>query len=722
MNSLSRMVALALLALAGTAASFAQDVATPVNDVSDTYHGVTVHDPYRWLEDATAPQVKAWTEAQNIKTRAYLDALTSRPGIKARLDALVAKGSISFYAFQVRDEGVFAIRNDPTKQQPMLVVLDAKLDPASYRILLDPNVLDAQGTTTIDWYRASPDGRIVAVSLSQRGSEIGTLHLYEAASGRELGQAIPRVQAPTAGGSLAWKPDGTAFWYTRYPGEERAAADRFFYQQVYYHRLGADWRNDPLVLGTKDGLPRVAEVFLAGGKEGYAVLAKVENGDGGEFAHFSLMQDGAVQLASFEDKIVDIAAAPGGGVYALSRANAPNGKVLRLAPPFAPMALRGAGVIVAETDTVIQLGTALAVTKSYLLVRDIVGGPSQVRIFDHDGKFHALLPLPEAASVGEITPLPDGGVLYAVSTYLRPRYVTRWNAATGTSQETQFADQAPYRFDDVEVVRESALSKDGTRVPVNIIRKRGTVLDGRNPTILYGYGGYGISQRPAFLGPRSRLWLDGGGIYAIAVIRGGGEFGERWRLDGNLARKQNVFDDFVAAARLLIDRNYTSSSRLAIFGESNGGLLMGATLTQNPDLARAVVARVGIYDMLRAELAPNGEFNVTEFGTVKDPQQFKALYAYSPYHHARPGTRYPAVLMTTGENDGRVDPMQSRKFAAALQAATASRLPVLLRTNASGHGQGRSRNERIEEDADILAFLYEQLGVTWHDLPSSPSR
>jgi prolyl oligopeptidase len=259
-------------------------------------------------------------------------------------------------------------------------------------------------------------------------------------------------------------------------------------------------------------------------------------------------------------------------------------------------------------------------------------------------------------------------------------------------------------------------------VPVNIIRKRGTVLDGRNPTILYGYGGYGISMRPAFLGARTRLWLDGGGIYVIAVIRGGGEFGERWHLDGNLARKQNVFDDFVAAARLLVERNYTSSSRLAIFGESNGGLLMGATLTQNPDLARAVVARVGIYDMLRAELAPNGEFNVTEFGTVKDPQQFKALYAYSPYHHVRPGTRYPAVLMTTGENDGRVDPMQSRKFAAALQAATASRLPVLLRTNASGHGQGRSRNERIEEDADILAFLYDQLGVTWHDRPSSPAR
>jgi prolyl oligopeptidase len=226
--------------------------------------------------------------------------------------------------------------------------------------------------------------------------------------------------------------------------------------------------------------------------------------------------------------------------------------------------------------------------------------------------------------------------------------------------------------------------------------------------------------RPSFLGARTRLWFDGGGVYAIAIIRGGGEFGERWHRAGNLTRKQNVFDDFAAAARHLIDRNYTSSAKLAMFGESNGGLLMGATLTQHPDLARAVVARVGIYDMLRVELAPNGEFNVTEFGTVKDPEQFKALYAYSPYHRVQAGVRYPAALIATGANDGRVDPMQSRKLTAALQAATASKLPVLLRTSASGHGQGSSRNERIEEDADILTFLYHQLGMTWRNAAPSP--
>jgi prolyl oligopeptidase len=711
----ARIGVFALSALLSAAPAFAQERATPVVDATDVYHDVTVHDPYRWLEDGSAPAVQAWTRAENERTRAVLDAVSSREVIKARLSALVTRGSPSFSSFKARGERVFAILNDPSKQQPMLVTLNAAADPASSNILLDPNVLDAGGTTTIDWYRPSPDGKLVAVSLSERGSEIGTLHVYDTAAGKPVGDPIPQVQAPTAGGSLAWSADGGAFWYTRYPGAERPEADRQFYQQVYFHKLGGNWRDDPLVLGTKDGLPRVAEIFLGRDNPANLMVAQVQNGDGGEYAHYVLSPDGATQLAAFEDKIVEVESSPSGVIFAVSRSDAPNGKVVKLKPPFARFALRTAAVVVPETDVAIQLGSALTVTPSRLLVRDTVGGPNQVRIFDHDGKPHGLLPLPEAASVGEIAPLVTGDAIYSVRTYLRPRYVARWNAATGKSAETSFPDTAPYAFDDAEVVREFAVSKDGTKVPVNIIRKKGTVLDGTNPTILYGYGGYGVSLRPGFLGVRPRVWLDGGGVYAIAIIRGGGEFGERWHLDGNLTRKQNVFDDFAATAQHLIARKYTSAAKLAIFGESNGGLLMGATLTQHPDLMRAVVARVGIYDMLRVELGANGEFNTTEFGSVKDPEQFKALYAYSPYHHVRPGTRYPAVFMTTGEFDGRVDALHSRKFTAALQAATSSELPVLLRTNASGHGMGSSRNERIDEDADILAFLYEQLGMAWRE-------
>ena len=380
--------------------------------------------------------------------------------------------------------------------------------------------------------RPSPDGKLFAVSLSQRGSEIGTLHIYDTATGKTVGDPIPQVQAPTAGGSLAWNVDGSGFWYTRYPGEERPEADRQFYQQVYFHKLGTDWHDDPLVLGSKDGLPRVAEIFLGRDNRRDLIVAQVQNGDGGEFAHYVLSPDGVVQLADFEDKIVEVDSSPAGVIFAVSRAERPERQSPEAQAAVAPFALRQAEAVVPESDVAHRrLGASLAVLRSHLLVRDTIGGPSQVRIFDHEGKPQGLLPLPDAAAIGEITPLPDGDALYSVRTYLRPRYVSRWSKTTGTAGATKFADTAPYSFDDVEVVREFAVSKDGTKVPVNIIRKKGTVLDGSNPTILYGYGGYGVSLRPSFLGARARVWLDGGGIYAIATISGGGEFGERWHLE-----------------------------------------------------------------------------------------------------------------------------------------------------------------------------------------------
>ena len=311
-------------------------------------------------------------------------------------------------------------------------------------------------------------------------------------------------------------------------------------------------------------------------------------------------------------------------------------------------------------------------------------------------------------------PTRGGDVIFSVSTYLEPSAWYRFDAATGKSVRTALFRTSPVHFDDTEVVREFAVSKDGTRVPVNIVRRRGTRLDGNNPTLLEGYGGYGVSMKPFFLGAFTRAWLDQGGVYVIANLRGGAEYGEEWHQAGRLTRKQNVFDDFIACAQHLIERKYTSPAHLAIIGGSNGGLLMGAAFTQRPDLFRAVVSYVGIYDMLRVELDPNGAFNVTEFGTVKDPDQFKALYAYSPYHHVKDGTAYPAILFPTGENDHRVNPMQSRKMTARLQAATSSGHPVLLRTSSSaGHGIGTAVDEQIEEEADVLSFLFDQLGINY---------
>jgi len=388
--------------------------------------------------------------------------------------------------------------------------------------------------------------------------------------------------------------------------------------------------------------------------------------------------------------------------------------------PLAHLQLAKAQVIVPETsgsnsgDHDRASIDSIAPTPSRLYVGEVAGGPSRVRVFDHQGHIAATLPVPPISSIGRMIHTEGDDVLFRISTYVQPPAWYRFDAASGKSLQTAMLETSLVKFDDTEVVREFAISKDGTRVPVNIVHRKGLKLDGSNPTLLEAYGGYGVNMTPSFLGSFGRTWLDQGGVYAIANLRGGGEYGEEWHHAGNLTRKQNVFDDFIACAEHLIKRKYTSPAHLAILGGSNGGLLMGAALTQRPDLFRAVVSFVGIYDMLRVELDPNGTFNTTEFGTVKDPEQFKALYAYSPLHHVKDGTAYPAILFLTGENDHRVNPLNSRKMTARLQAANHSDHPILLRTTASaGHGMGTALDEAIEQDADFFSFLFDQLGIKY---------
>jgi prolyl oligopeptidase len=692
---------------------------TPAGDAVNVVQGVKVADPYRWLENGADPKVVGWSDAQNVRTRAYLDALPGRGKVMSELTGLIKAGSPSYSELMARGAHVFASYSDPRFQQPMLVTLGASADPASRKTVLDPNLLDAKGLTAIDWFVPFDDGNKVAVSLSKNGSEDGTLHVYDVATSKEIDVPIPRVQYPTAGGSLAWAADGKGFWYTRYPGGDVPEADQHFNMQVYFHRLGSDPKNDTLALGTKDGLERVSEVFLDNRFNRPSAMAMVQRGDGNIWAFYILREgDRPIQIGGYQDNIVFATIGPDDAVYAISREHSSNGKILKLKPPFTREGLARAAVIVPESDIAILSGGAesresdLSFSRTRMFVRDIVGGPNQVRVFDLDGKAMGKLPLPDIAGNSEIESLASGDVLFDVTTYLRPRYYAEWHAATAKTEETQLKVTSPVSFADAEVVREFATSKDGTKVPINIVRKKGTKLDGSNPALLYGYGGYGISETPVFLGAMRRLWLDGGGVYAVANIRGGAEYGERWHQEGMLTKKQNVFDDFAACAQYLIDHRYTARDKLALMGGSNGGLLMGAEITQHPDLARAVVSAVGIYDMVRVELDPNGSFNTTEFGTVKDPDQFKSLYAYSPYHHVAKGTAYPAVLMLTGATDGRVNPMHSRKFTAALQAATSSGRAVLLRTNkTSGHGIGSSLDERIAEQTDQLTFLFDQLGV-----------
>jgi prolyl oligopeptidase len=721
MKSILRFAAaFTLAAAAAYATAIPPPPATPKDATVDTVQGVKIADPYRWLENWSDPKVVAWSTAQNARTRAYLDALKSQAPIKNELMKLVTATSPSYFGLSAKGARVFAFYSDPKKQQPMIVALNAAADPASRKTLLDPNVLDSSGHIAIDWFVPSNDGTKIAVSLSKNGSEDGMLHVYDAASGREIGTPIANVQYPTAGGSLAWTADGKGFWYTRYPGPSAPAADQHFNMQVYFHMLGADAAKDTLALGAKDGLEKVSEVFLDNTANLSTVMAMVQRGDGNVWAFYALKQGAKpVRVGTYGDEIVYATFGPDGAIYAISRKNSSNGKIVKLAAPT-PGGLATAKVIVPQRNVAILSGGAesgtpdLAFSRTHLFVRDIVGGPNEVRAFDLDGKPKGTLPLPDVSSNDEIVPLSDGRVLFDVSTYLRPRYFAAWNPATGKARETALKVVSPISFADADVTRVFATSKDGTRIPVNVIMKKGTKLDGSHPTLLYGYGGYGISQTPGFLGSFRRIWLDAGGIYAIANIRGGSEYGERWHQQGMLTRKQNVFDDFHAAAEYLVAEHYTSHAKLALMGGSNGGLLMGAEITQHPGLARAVVSAVGIYDMVRVELDPNGSFNTTEFGTVKDPAEFKALLAYSPYHHVTAKMEYPAVLMLTGATDGRVNPMHSRKFAAALQAASTSGHPILLRTSMkSGHGIGSSLSERIAEQADELSFLFDQLGMTY---------
>jgi len=677
---------------------------TPKKAVTDEYQGVKVQDDYQWLENDNDPAVKAWSDAQNQRTRTYLDKLPDRAALEKQLAEWYAKTSPSYTGITSRPGILFAMKFQPPKQQQMLVTLTSADDLKSEKMVLDPNVLDAKGTTAIDWYVPATDGKYVAVSISQSGSEDGTLHIYETATGKALPDSIAHVQFPTAGGSAAWNADATGIYYTRFPRKgERPDSDLNFYQQIYFHKVGTSDSEDTYSLGKE--FPRIAEIHLAASPDGKFILATVANGDGGDFAHYLLGPDGTwKQLTQFSDQIKSARLGRDNALYLLSRKDAPRGQILRVA--LDKPELTNATVIVPATEAVVQ---SMEPAGDALYVGDSLGGPSQIRRFGLDGKGETIISIPKISAVSEMESLEDNTLLFRDVSYTEPAAWFRIPAGKTEPVKTALVNNSPVSFADIEVTREFATSKDGTKVPLNIVRRKGTPKDGNNPTLLYAYGGYGLSQQPNFDFTR-RVWFDRGGVYVVANIRGGGEFGEEWHKAGNLTKKQNVFDDFAASAEYLTKEKWTRPEKLSILGGSNGGLLMGAMITQHPDLFRAVISAVGIYDMLRVELAPNGAFNVTEFGTVKDPDQFKALYAYSPYHHVTDGTKYPSILMMTGANDGRVAPYHSRKMIARLDAANKSTAPILLRTTTSaGHGIGTALSERIKQLSDQYAFLFAQL-------------
>jgi prolyl oligopeptidase len=676
---------------------------TPRKPVTDEYQGIPIEDPYRWLEDSQDPAVRAWTDAQNHLTREQLDAIPQRVAFYEQFKKLYGEASPEYSSLQVRPGCLFAIKKQPPLQQPLLVKLTSADDLDSERVVLDPNQLDPSGGTAIDFFVASLDGKRVAVSISKGGSERGDLYIYDVETGQPLRDVVTRVQIPTGGGSFAWTKQGDRLYYTRYPRPgECPPQDLDFYQQIYLHTIGQSESEDIYVIGRE--FPKIAECQLDTTSDGSYLLLMVKNGDGGEVAHYIRDPQGSwIQITRFEDEAKEAKLGPDNFLYLLSRQGAPLGKILRI--PLENPILGAAQVIVPEGSLTIQL---FVPTQDYVYVTELDGGPSRLRAVDHQGKSVADVPIEPNSGIWDLEYEADNTVLFLGSSFIQPDHWSRYDPASGEVRRTALFTKSPADFSDCEILREFATSRDGTRVPLNIIRRKGTQLDGSHPVLLYGYGGYGISLSP-FFWPRLRVWLDLGGVAVIANLRGGGEYGEEWHKAGNLTRKQNVFDDFIACAEYLVETRYTTPQRLCIEGASNGGLLMGAALTQRPDLFRAVVAHVGIYDMLRVELDTNGAFNVTEFGTVTNPQHFEALYDYSPYHRLSKGKNYPATLFLAGENDGRVLAYHSRKMTARLQSESGSDHPILLRTNMSGHGFGTALDEQIAEEADVFAFLAQQL-------------
>jgi prolyl oligopeptidase len=679
--------------------------------VTDTYQGgtVPVDDPYRWLE-ADDADVQAWSDGQNQWARGILDKLPERAAIRSELQAYYEAPITKYYELVPAGKALFGLRKDPAKQQPELVVLADPAKPEDAHLVLDPTA-GGDATQAIDWFVPSPDGSRVALSVSVGGSETGTLHIIDL-QGADVEPPIANVQRGTGGGDVAWLPDGKHLLYTRYPGPGEPHDDEpDQWMHVWSHEIGGRREDDTDELG--EGLPPVSEIQLEADAKG-RVIATVQNGDGGEFRHYLRDKKGVwTQLTDWGDHVVWIGFGAGTDLLAVSKRNAPHGTVLKLTGSK-PSLAKARTLIAQGADTIITdfyTGKGITVGKDRLWISYQVGGPSELRSFSLAGKPGKPVQTPPVSAVGWPVPWKTGA-LVAASSYVTPPAWYQVDGKTGAVTVLEgLLPKPPMDLSDFEVRREQATSKDGTKVPLNVIWPKNAPQDGSVPCVITGYGGFNSSQEPGFLAGDAPL-LKRGMCYVEVNLRGGGEFGEEWHRAGMLTQKQNVFDDFAAAIDYLIGESYTRRERIALIGGSNGGLLMGAMLTQHPELARVVVSYVGIYDMLRNELTPNGKYNTSEYGSVNDPDQFKALYAYSPYHHVPMGARFPAVLFLTGANDPRVAPWHSRKMIAALQHANAGDAPILLRTSASsGHGIGTAMSERLDSEADVFAFILSQLGI-----------
>lgn len=673
---------------------------TRADQTVERLHGVDVADPYRWLEDANHPGVREWVDRQNAYTRSVLDRLPGRAAIRKRLETLLDIGMIG--SPRPAKGRYFHTRREGKQNQPILYVREGL--QGTDRILIDPNVLARDGTVALDWWYPSRDGALVAYGLSRNGSEQSTLHIREVATGKDLGDEIPRTRYA----SVAWLPDDKGFYYTRYPaigsvpkGEEN------YHHHVYFHRLGTNPASDPKIFGQGRPAEDMPSVALSPGGR-WLIVTEHQGWAKSEV----YLRDLGQADSSFVPVVENVPAvyevvAHNNRLYVRTNENAPRYRLFAVDPAhparkeWKELVRQGSDVL----NDVVVVGDTIAAEYMHQ-------ASSRLELLDGDGKHLAEVRLPTLGTITELKGEPDGTEVFFVF-----QSITTPTAAYRVPVRDRKAElwqrlKTDIAFGDYQVEQVRYPSRDGTSVTMFLAHKKGLRREGKTPTLLTAYGGFNISLTPTFNASRF-VFLERGGLLAIPNLRGGGEFGEAWHQAGMLGKKQNVFDDFLAAAEWLLAKGGTDRDHLAIQGGSNGGLLVGAALTQRPDLFRAVVCQVPLLDMLRYHKFLIARLWIPEYGSADDPKQFQWLRAYSPYHHVHDGTAYPAVLLTAAESDSRVDALHARKMAARLQAASTSGKPILLRLETrAGHGAGKPRGKQLDELTDIWSFLFWQLGIS----------
>ncbi len=676
----------------------------------DNYHGTVVADPYRWLENPDSAETRSWIEAQNQVTSAYLDQVPVKEKIRQRLTKLwnYERYSIPFKEGESlgdnSTERYFYYKNDGLQNQSVLYTL--KTLESEPKVLLDPNKLSEDGTVALSGLSISNNGQLLAYSLSTSGSDWQEWKVRDIETGKDLADHLKWVKFS----DVSWTNDNQGFFYSRYdePNNKTKLEDTNYYQKLYYHRLGTPQSEDLLIYQrldqkewgfnggvTEDGKYLIISVWLGTDSKNLVFYKDLTN-----------PKSAVIELINQFEADYSFIERDDSVFYFRTNLNAPRGRVIAI--DIEKPAKENWQEIISQSAETLE---GVSILNNQFVADYLKDARSQIKIFDLKGAFVREVKLPGIGSVdGFYGKRYDTETFYSFTSFTTPGTIYRYDMVTGKSEVFR-EPKVDFNPDNYETKQVFYQSKDGTKVPMFITYKKGIKLDGNNPTYLYGYGGFNASMTPSF-SVSLLVWMEMGGIHAMPNIRGGGEYGEEWHEAGMKFKKQNVFDDFIAAAEWLIANGYTKSAKLAIAGGSNGGLLVGACMTQRPDLFGAALAAVGVMDMLRFHKFTIGWAWTSEYGSPDNPEEFKALYAYSPLHNIKPGTAYPATLITTADHDDRVVPAHSFKFAAALQAAQARNAPVLIRIETkAGHGAGKPTTKTIDELTDKWAFLVRTLDI-----------